>query len=283
MASQDIQGKLNKFYNLQKQLSCRIVTDLGRSCKLAPKAFNKIHTKSMPAAVSYSYGLDYADEENYDEARAMFQKAVEEDPDFELAHAALLATPFAAMLLMSESQMISSASASAPAASATTTGATAATTVASAGGGGVGLGTTAAIAGGVALAGGAAAVALSSPDDGGDSSDPPGIEGQWAGTWATNDESGTFRINLTSSGNALGGDARLTGTECISEGTISGNFNGTRINITISSAAANATFTGNVNLQAGTLEGTLELTTGPCIGEILNINASRTGNADVEW
>ncbi|MGD9367010.1 MAG: tetratricopeptide repeat protein, partial [Desulfobacteraceae bacterium] len=95
--NQEAQGQLKKFYDLEKDIACQIIEDLDRSCDDAPPAFKKIHTKSLAALLLFGAGLNYLDEENDDEARASFQKAVEEDPSFELAQQALLDTPVPAM------------------------------------------------------------------------------------------------------------------------------------------------------------------------------------------
>jgi hypothetical protein len=112
-----------------------------------PGAFGKIHTKSLVALTSFGVGLDYLDQEKYDEARDAFQKALDEDPKFDLAEQALVATPVAAMLLMSTSETISGLSSSG-----ISTAAAGSAVV-----GGVGIGTTAAVV--AAIAGGAAAAA----------------------------------------------------------------------------------------------------------------------------
>ncbi|MGD9209516.1 MAG: CsgG/HfaB family protein [Desulfobacteraceae bacterium] len=295
--SQDIEGKLSKFYDLEKKLACSIATDLGQNCEQAPEAFNKIHTKSLPALVAYSHGLDYADEENYDEARTMFQEAVEEDPEFDLAYAALLATPVAAMLLLSEAQMASSAAASAPTASATTTGAAAGASTAGAGtgatattaaaGGGVGLGTTAAIAGGVVLAGGAAAMAVGAVEDAtgdDDDDDPDDNDGQYRGTWTdTEGNSGTVTFNVVIDAASITGDANFNDNDCISNCSLNGSFNGTQVNLDVSSSDVSGTMTGSMNQEAQSIEGTLEITSGQCTGTSLEITASRTGSANVAW
>lgn len=95
--SQEAQGQLKEFYELEKKIACQIVEDLGKSCDAAPPAFGKIHTKNLAALTAFSVGLNYFDEENYDQARAAFQRAVEEDPSFELAQQSLLDTPVPAM------------------------------------------------------------------------------------------------------------------------------------------------------------------------------------------
>ena len=305
MGTQETEGNKDKFYELEKKIACRIATDLGRDCSHAPKAFGKIHTKSLPAMVAYSQGLDYMDKENYDEANAMFQKALEEDPEFDLAQSALIATPVAAMLLMSESQMISNAAASAPSSAATATsasvsastagagggaagagtGTTVAASSAAAAGGGVGIGTTAAVAGGVVVAGGAVvAAAAGSAENGGPDPTPPTFEGQWRGTWNNqSDESGTLLLNLTQSGTSLGGDITINGSSCFTNGNISGSFDGNIIQLEISSSTVSARLIANLDTAANTMEGTFEITSGDCIGTTYNITTTQTGSADVEW
>jgi hypothetical protein len=311
--TQETQGDKDKFYELEKKIAGYISTDLDQDCSSAPKAFGKIHTKSLPAMVAYSQGLDHMDKENYDEANAKFREALKEDPKFDLAQSALIATPVAAMLLMSESQMISNAAAGAPSSAATTTtaastattttttastagagsgaaaagagtGTTVAASTAAAAGGGVGLGTTAAIAGGVVATGTAIAVATNSPESDPDPN-PPGsdIEGQWRGTWNDqSDESGTLLLNLTLNDTSLTGNIIVNGSDCITDGNIFGSFDGNMIQLDISSTV-NARLTATIDTNAKTMEGTLNITSGDCSGTTYNIATTQTGSADVEW
>jgi tetratricopeptide (TPR) repeat protein len=145
--TQEAQGALKKFYDLEKEIACEIIEDLGRDCNKMPGAFGKIHTKSLAALTAFGVGLNYLDQENYDDAREAFQKALDEDPKFDLAEQALMDTPVAAMLLMGTSETISGLSASGFSSAA----------AGSAVVGGVGIGTTAAVV--AAIAGGAAAAA----------------------------------------------------------------------------------------------------------------------------
>jgi len=147
ISSQEAKGAMKRFYDLEKEIACDIIEDLGRDCDKMPGAFGKIHTKSLVALTSFGVGLNYLDQEKYDEAREAFQKALDEDPKFDLAEQALIATPVAAMLLMSVSQMISGLSAS---------GSSSAAAGSAVAGANVGIGTTLAAA--AAIAGGAAAV-----------------------------------------------------------------------------------------------------------------------------
>jgi len=159
ISTQEAQGALKQFYDLEKEIACDIINDLGRDCSKMPGAFGKIHTKSLAALTAFSVGLNYLDQEKYDEARESFQKALDEDPKFDLAEEALMATPVAAMLLLTTSQTASGLSASGYS--------SAAAGSAVAGGAGVGvIGVTAAV---VAVAAGAA-VAAGSGGGGDDSS-----------------------------------------------------------------------------------------------------------------
>jgi tetratricopeptide (TPR) repeat protein len=108
--TREAQGALKEFFSLEKQIACGIIEDIGRDCDEMPGAFNKIHTKSLAALTSFSIGLDYFDQGKFDEARAQFQKAIEEDPEFDLVKDSLLSTPFQEMLPMTASQMVSSLS-----------------------------------------------------------------------------------------------------------------------------------------------------------------------------
>lgn len=104
ISTQEAQGELKKFYDLEKQIACQIVEDLGKDCDKVPSEFHKIHTKSLAALIFFAVGLDYLDKENYDQARESFQKALEEDPSFEMAHNALLDTPVPEMQFMTETE-----------------------------------------------------------------------------------------------------------------------------------------------------------------------------------
>ena len=160
ISSQEAQGAMKRFYDLEKEIACKIIEDLGRDCDKMPGAFGKIHTKSLVALTSFGVGLDYLDQEKYDEAREAFQKALDEDPKFDLAEQALIATPVAAMLIMSTSETISGLSASGFSSAA----------AGSAVVGGVGIGTTLAVV--AAIAGGTAVAASGgSGSSGGSSSD----------------------------------------------------------------------------------------------------------------
>jgi tetratricopeptide (TPR) repeat protein len=277
--TQEAQGALKKFYDLEKEIACEIIKDLGRDCNKMPGAFGKIHTKSLAALTSYSVGLDYLDQEKYDEAREEFQKAIDEDPDFDLAREAIILTPLSGMLLMSTANMISTLSASG--ASSATIG-TASAGAAVAGGGGVGVVgvTSAAIVGAAAIGG--TAVAISG--GGGDDPAPPppelNLSGDWIGTWSeSTGTSGNVSLTLTQTNSSVTGTVSITGSNCITTGTLSGTVSGNNLqaNIVGTGASLNATCTST------SMNGTLEFTSGECAGVTGNFAASITGSATITW
>jgi tetratricopeptide (TPR) repeat protein len=281
--TQEAQGAIKKFYDLEKEIACDIIEDLGRDCSKMPGAFGKIHTKNLAALTAYSVGLDYLDQEKYDEAREEFQKALDEDPKFDLAEEALLLTPLSAMALLTTSQMISTLSATG--ASSTTIG-TAAAGTAVAGGGGVGVvGVTTAVVAGAAAVGGVAAAAGSS---GGDESTPPppaplDLTGAWVGTWndPTSGDSGSISLNLTQTDTSVTGTVSVTGSDCISTGTITGTVSGSTLNSEIVSGDFTASY--NATCTSTSMNGTYGVTSGECDGDVGNFSTNLTGSATISW
>ena len=286
--TQEAQGAMKKFYDLEKEIACDIIKDLGRDCSQMPGAFDKIHTKSLAALTSYSVGLDYFDQEKYDEARKEFQKAIDEDPNFDLAKEAIILTPLSAMLVLTTANMISSLSASG-ASSATLGSAAAGTAVA--GGSGVGVvGTTAIIVGGAAAIGTGVAVAGSSGDDEGGTPTPTAsanLTGAWVGTWtSSNGTNGNISLNLTQAQGTetVTGSATVTGTGCTFDGTVSGNVSGNNFKATITgSGSASFSAVCTPNTSPTSMNGTLEVTSGPCTPETGNFATSITGSATIKW
>jgi tetratricopeptide (TPR) repeat protein len=110
LKTQEAQGKLAEFYDLEKRIACDVLQGLNRDCDGMPVAFHKIHTKSLDAFISWSNGLEALDRGRYTEAMAWFQKAVDQDPAFDLAKESLLSTPDPAMSSMTALQMVSTLS-----------------------------------------------------------------------------------------------------------------------------------------------------------------------------
>jgi Tfp pilus assembly protein PilF len=181
VGDQEVQGELQSFFTMEKEIACQIVTDLGKDCDAVPESFHTVHTKSLAALIAFGMGLEFLDRGEYDQARESFQKALDEDPQFRLAQESLLETPVPHMQFQLDpgdtfgpsgigttDQMIAMAAAHGVAAdmagSATTLGSEVAT-------GGGGIGTTMGVIAGAAVIGGAA-VALGA--GGGSSDDTPG-------------------------------------------------------------------------------------------------------------
>ncbi len=292
IGAQEAKGELKQFYDLEKEIACQIIEDLGKSCDAAPAGFHKIHTQSMPALVAYSWGLNYFDEENYDEARESFQKALEEDPQFELAAAALLATPTAAMISMDTSQMVSTASSNGPssavAGSAVAGSSTAGSSVAATGTSGstVGFPPMTAIVGGVAVVGGG--LALAGGGGGGGGSEPPSnanLTGEWRGSWTDATGTGEASFSLTQTGDAVSGTVSVTGDDCLTTGNVSGTVSGNTVNLSIQSDAEIVSLNGTYDDSAKTLAGRWNYTasSSECAGDTGDYLATLTGSANVDW
>jgi len=284
--TQEAQGMLKDFYDLEKIIACSIIEDLGRDCSKMPGAFGKVHTKSLAALTAFSVGLDYLDQEKYDEARDAFQKAIDEDPDFDLAKESLEYTPLSAMLFMNPSQMVSTLSASA--ASSAAIGTVAAGT-AVAGGGGVGIVgiTTGVILGAAAIGGAAAGLSGGGGDDNPPPPSPsePNLTGVWAGTWSntSGSDNGSISLTLTQTNTSVSGTVSITGSECISTGTLSGTVSGSSLNAQIVSGSGSTTCSLNATFTSNSMNGTLNVTSGPCAPDAWNLSSSLTGNAIISW
>jgi tetratricopeptide (TPR) repeat protein len=303
ISSQDAQGALKEFYELEKNIACQIIQALGKDCQTVPKGFYIIHTKSMPALVLYSKGLDEFDKENYDQARDSFQKALDEDPKFDLAMAALLATPTSAMLLLNDSQMASAAASSGPSPSVagsavvkTAASTTAASTTASTSAGVLGMSTTTLTVGGAAVVGAVALAAGGGGGGGGGGDTPPqspsdvpaNLDGTWRGTWTdtTDGTRGEAIFTLTQTGSSVTGTVSVPGDTCLPEGSVTGTVSGSSVNLTIQSGAETVTVNATADTKAMTLDGTWDYTasaTQDCADSTGNFSCTLTGGADINW
>jgi tetratricopeptide (TPR) repeat protein len=235
ISTQEAQGVVKKFYDLEKKLACDIVTELGHDCNRMPKEFGKIHTKSLPALTAFSVGLDQLDQEKYDEARESLQKALNEDPKFDLAEQFLIAAPIAAMAAMPVSEIVSQLSSSGVSSSAAGTAVVAES--------GVGIGTTAAIVAGTAAVGaGAVAYASSSDNDSGSSGGdaPQSVSGTWELHFKCASESTDVAVFNITINESTGGNFSGSGSGTDYDGQ------GMHINITGTYDSANHTLTAQI-------------------------------------
>ena len=82
----EVTGKLEALFDLEKKLALSIIYDLGiELTKEEQDAIQKIPTESLLAFIAYSKGLDFEDRGLFDLAEAAFQKAVAIDPNFQQA------------------------------------------------------------------------------------------------------------------------------------------------------------------------------------------------------
>lgn len=82
-------GEINSFFKAQKEMVYGALSDLGIPFDSLPadvrKNLERFHTTNFAAFQMFSMGLNAQDEGKFAEAKAFFEKAVELDPEFELA------------------------------------------------------------------------------------------------------------------------------------------------------------------------------------------------------
>ena len=92
------EGELAQLFKLQKALVYQILQQSGIDpTQLSPKikaSIDELSTKDLEAFYAFSRCLDHVDREEYEIARIECQKAVEQDPSFELAKQLLASLPF---------------------------------------------------------------------------------------------------------------------------------------------------------------------------------------------
>jgi tetratricopeptide (TPR) repeat protein len=261
IGTQEVRGAIKQFFDLEKQLACQIIEDIGKNCYSAPASFNKIHTKSIPALVMYSLGLDLFDQAKYDEAQEMFTKALEEDPQFELASVWLMSTPTSFMASLNMSQLISYIAAmgisSDRAGTATPLGGNVieqgiATSI---GKGALFLTPVISTLGGTVLIGG---MALGGGGGGDVQGEPPNADltGQWSGNWSTGADSGEITFSLMQTDNTIVGTMSISGYhDCLTDGNVSGSVSEENVNLTIWSNGENITATATIGNPSNTMQG----------------------------
>lgn len=95
------QGAKEKFFELEKQIVFGIIEALGLTKEQLSASvlrdLEKYHTKNFKAFMLFGQGLDHLDRKDFAEAKAAFEKAGQEDPNFGLSTSLEQATPKAAM------------------------------------------------------------------------------------------------------------------------------------------------------------------------------------------
>lgn len=82
-------GEIDAFFLAQKELVFHTLVDMGIPLNTLPpavrKSLERFHTTNMAAFKMFSSGLNAQDKGNFAEAKSYFEKALELDPNFELA------------------------------------------------------------------------------------------------------------------------------------------------------------------------------------------------------
>lgn len=86
----EITGKLNTIFQLEKNLTFQVIDELGIKLTREERlAIQESQTESLLAFIAYSRGLDFEDRSMYPEAKTEYQKAARIDPGFALAKQSL--------------------------------------------------------------------------------------------------------------------------------------------------------------------------------------------------
>jgi tetratricopeptide (TPR) repeat protein len=273
-----MEGELPRFYRMEKDLACNIVKSIGKDCNKMPDGFNKIHTRSLSAFVAYAWGLDYLDRREYDQAREMFLKALEEDPEFALAEKAVVTTPTSAMRAQSTRQMIASvANIGIPSDAA-----------GNAQIGGSGISKTKMMLGGLALVGGGAALAGGGGSGGSGSEPGPtpddvrSLTGIWYGEM--NNGAATFRMDLDETDAAVTGSMAVNGWECVTNANVLGAIEGGNFSLRVSDSLKVLELRGARpvnNRVSGTW--TIDNAVAPCTNGPGDFSGAKAAIGEIRW
>ncbi len=97
LGKMEAEGSPEKFFELEKRIVFGILYIMGLSREaLEPsvvESVEKVHTTNLKAFIAFGEALDHLDQNDFAEARMAFEKAVQADPDFDLAIEGREATP----------------------------------------------------------------------------------------------------------------------------------------------------------------------------------------------
>jgi hypothetical protein len=111
------------------------------------------------------------------------------------------------------------------------------------------------------------------------------LNGNWRGPWTDAAGTGEVRFSLTQTGDALSGTFSLTGNDCLTAGSVSGNISVNSVNLSIQSGAETVSLDGAYDNSAKTLTGRWNFTASSlgCTGNTGDYSATITGDAEIEW
>ena len=93
------------------------------------------------------------------------------------------------------------------------------------------------------------------------------VNGPWKGTWTGAAVSGGVSLDIAQSGSSLTGVATLTGSACVSAGSLSGKVDGDKVSGSVDSGGDSWKFDGAVADGDATISGTYTFAGGNCEGQ----------------
>lgn len=93
------------------------------------------------------------------------------------------------------------------------------------------------------------------------------LAGTWQGTWNSNTgPGGSVSVEFEQEGNSLTGTVQITGSPCLTNGTVTGNVSSSGATFGAVQGPHQITFTGSRN-GSNQLSGTYAVGSGPCEGD----------------
>ena len=106
------------------------------------------------------------------------------------------------------------------------------------------------------------------------------VTGTWSGSWVSSGGgySGNVTITLVQNGTSLSGTASVTGSPCLTSGSVSGTVSGNKVAYGVVSGQSTIEF--NTTYASDTISGTYSITAGNCAGEAGTCSITRIAASD---
>jgi hypothetical protein len=120
------------------------------------------------------------------------------------------------------------------------------------------------------------------------------LTGRWEGTWQSTlfTAGGTLTAFVDQLGSSVTGDLTVTDSACSSRATVTGTISDdTVVFVAVFSEVEQTNFSGTISTDGHTIEGTYDVISGPCVGDVgiwqvtktvVPCDADRNGNVDFQ-